>query len=152
MHRDRNILPLERLNSLPMCVVQRTSAQSITASTVTPVEYTNDIFDPWDMHSTSSNTSRVNIVIPGWYEVILSCEWASNSVGYRSPGVRDTGSFVFARNRVPSILQSESSIAAIPWQFSVGDYVEAIVFHTSTTDPLDLNISRMSVRMVYPST
>ncbi len=54
-----------------------------TSGGATPILFDTDIFDRWGMHSTSSQTDRLVVQVPGIYYVQANVEWAANTVGAR---------------------------------------------------------------------
>ena len=67
----------------PACMVQQNTAQAaIPASTYTPITFDAESYDPYNLHSTSTNTSRVNIgLVLGWWQVSGCVSWATNATG-----------------------------------------------------------------------
>jgi hypothetical protein len=51
----------------PVCSIYQTVSQTVNANTWTDITCTGEEWDPMGMHSTSSNTARVTIQIPGPY-------------------------------------------------------------------------------------
>jgi hypothetical protein len=51
----------------PICSLYQTVSQTVNAGTWADITFTSEEFDPFNLHSTSSNTARVTIQIPGMY-------------------------------------------------------------------------------------
>lgn len=82
----------------PMCVVSRTTAQTVTDTSEDPIEWDEKILDPMNMNWDSMNPERVYIREAGLYELKANAAWerddaASDTVGvtiYRTSGVTTT--------------------------------------------------------------
>lgn len=67
----------------PQCAVNMASAQTLTTSVWTALNFDTETVDTTGMHSTSSNTDRITAVYPGWYQFSGSYGPASNATGIR---------------------------------------------------------------------
>lgn len=61
--------PLNFLLSPPLCVLRQTTTQSIPTGAFTSLLFQTEDADTDNMHSTSTNTSRLTAVTAGWYQL-----------------------------------------------------------------------------------
>ena len=117
----------------PYCRVSNNATQSIPDTTKTAILFNTEDFDPFNMHSTISNTSRITVAEDGIYLIGGVCNFASNGVGYRSLAFDVNGALEAA------VQQEENPGAAVVTflegsylvELSSGDYVEMMVQQTS---------------------
>lgn len=69
--------------SPPMAKVRNSGAFSIPNGVFTAMTWDTEDVDSDNMHSTSTNTSRLVAVTPGWYLVTANVEMAANATGAR---------------------------------------------------------------------
>ncbi len=115
--------------------LHKTSTQSINNSTDTALTWGSEDADPWALHSTSSNTSRLTVTAPlaGVFSVRAVIEFASNATGFRRVDLRKNGSSTplcitsaGAVNGASTVVQAESMV-----QMVSGDYLEVFVQQSS---------------------
>jgi hypothetical protein len=109
-----------------------------TSGTAALMLWDSEQWDTDSMHSTSTNTSRLNVVTSGLYDVKASVFWAANATGFReleirknSAGAVGSGTGIF-KFRVPATAtlggwvggSGEVSLVA-------GDYLECFALQTS---------------------
>ncbi len=119
--------------------VKSSGQQAITDSTNTAVTFDQEEWDTDNMHSTSSNTSR--LVVPsgqgGHYLVMGQVAFDNNAVGHRNLKIRVNGSSStwLAKSNQTMLGSTDcqwlqvSKVIAL----SAGDYVELIAYQTSGT-------------------
>lgn len=70
------------------CIVNNSTSQSYSTGVTTNVTFDTELYDPSNMHSTSSNTERINILASGIYDIrcnlILPCPSGASSYAYLS--------------------------------------------------------------------
>lgn len=116
----------------PMCRVYANASQTIGNGADTAVTWDQEHVDTDGMHSTSVNTSRITMATAGVYLVTAAVAWDINGTGYRYLNIRHNGSQKIGMTDAPAaagdyILQTASAI----YSFSVGEYVEAVVYQNS---------------------
>lgn len=120
-------------------VKQAGAAQTIAnGSTGVAITWDTDLYDPLNMHNTSTNTDRITIPTGygGTYQVCISYGFASNAVGRRGLYVglnsstsiwAQSGAQVLPAYSGASMRLSTSTICTL----AAGDYVRAICFQES---------------------
>lgn len=106
--------------------------------TGTVIPFTNEEYDDDNMHSGSSSQLFCNTA--GYYGIVGNVEWQANSSGERRLFIRLNGNnstIVGASvnnngGAAVSLIQNVTSV----WYLNVGDYVELLAAHNSTTTPL----------------
>lgn len=89
-------LTATRLNQVlqARCHAYQIVAQTLTTGVAAAITFTAEAYDPFEFHSTSSNTSRITPNIAGTYRVIGQAAFAGNTTGDRTAHVRKNGSGV----------------------------------------------------------
>jgi len=118
-----------------ICQVRQTSAQSLSNNTNTALLFDTEDVDSTGMHSTSSNTSRITAVYPGWYQFSGGYSAAANATGVR------VSSFQVNSTVVNGSGSDQTSVAAgttvrMPTRtilifLNVGDFCELAALQTS---------------------
>lgn len=112
----------------PGVSLQHSATQAIANNTNTVLAFNTEIFDTDSMHSTVTNTSRITIVTPGTYLIVVEVSWASNSTGYRQIFLKYNGSSGIAENTVQAVNGAATTqTLAIVEALVAADYVEAFV-------------------------
>lgn len=127
----------------PYCLLWNSTALSVVSgnnSTVVPFDTT--IMDSDNMHSISTNTSRITINTAGVYVFTGIVDWAANATGERECHIRKLGSnsnFV-GQNcwQAASANDTRITTPTPPLPCAVGDWFEVYVFQTSG---VNLNIN-----------
>lgn len=109
-----------------------TLTSSVAIATVNNTEkilnWDTEEYDPDGLHSTSTNTSRINIDTSGTYCVTGVLAFAANSSGYRISGVKINGSTYKGEHRESPIASSGiSTTIGLPGKtflLAAGDYLE----------------------------
>ncbi len=121
----------------PVCQVFASVAQSIPDSTPTGILYDSENLDPYGMHSTTSNTSRIIPTAPGWYEVSGGAVYAPNASGSRKCQPYQNGLPInYASGQVPaSPGGSDGTAVACPtvtlFFNGTTDYVQLVAYQDS---------------------
>lgn len=115
------------------CQVYRNSVQSIPNNTLTAITFDTEVRDPFNMHSLSSNTSRITAPAPGWYSCVSTVRWASNASGYREAYLRTNGNAYQIANTAPGAASANYPVLIVsgPLWLDKDDYVELVVNQTS---------------------
>jgi len=58
-------------------------AVTIVNNTETAVEFDQDVYDPDDLHSTTTNTDRITVKVAGVYICSAYASWQANNAGHR---------------------------------------------------------------------
>lgn len=115
------------------CRVYRVLVQSIPDSTWTAVAFTHELYDTDTIHSTSSNTSRLNCNTAGVYTISGHIEFEEDdpTVGIRAVSIKFNGTTYIARvSREPDHKYPSFSITTL-YTLAVADYVELFVYQSS---------------------
>lgn len=115
----------------PMAKVTKSVDQSIPNNTLTMVTWDEEKYDTDDMHSTSTNNTRITFNTSGIYSGTIQAEWGINSGGFRFLEVKKNGGGpAVARSRYSADNASERT-ASFTEYFEVDDYIELEVFQDS---------------------
>lgn len=122
------------LTAVPFCVLTNTAAQSIANNSPTAITFDTEVIDQDGMHSTTTATSRLTAVTPGWYMMSGNVPFngaaaGSRWVAFQINGV-PTSRAGFAA--VPNAGTDKASPSTtVPVFLNVGDYVEMVCLHNS---------------------
>lgn len=118
--------PLSFLLAPPICQVRQTSGQTLTTSTDTAITFDTEDVDSTGMHSTSSNTSRLTAVYPGWYSAGGGISFAANATGRRGCSWRVNAALLNGSTVAYQAPSSTFAGAARAMRvfLNVGDYLE----------------------------
>lgn len=114
-----------------MASVQRTTAQSISNTTVTLALYTSDIFDNAALHSTSTNTGRIYAKRAGIYQGNLLMRWGTSGSGIRFGEIRDNSATIRAKYRVTTAGDGDEGSPTGLISMSATDYIYANAYQSS---------------------
>lgn len=126
-------------NGVPRFKAWASTSQSIaTGTTDTPITLDTEDYDSDNGHSTVTNTSRYTVQVAGTYRIIAVGGFTSNSVGNRKLGINVNGANTRGSSTQQAAPASNSWIGsvAVELALNVGDYIEMVMWHTSTTTPL----------------
>ena len=127
------------LYSPASCALDHTGNQTISNGTWTSVTFTApDLFDTDNMHSTSSNTSRITINTAGIYLLTANIEWTSQATGFRASRIYVDGSTIISSDQRTTV-SGDSTISALSgiYRFTAGQYVE-LQGYQNTGAPLNI--------------
>ena len=145
---DRSLGTAEFANSIPVAKVYRNANQSIPNSAYVPLAFGQERYDTDNMHSTSTNNSRIQAPVEGIYQLSASVQWSANSTGTRNlflvkngstPHDCNTETCLIIDDQRPGeiskpIFQHVSTVARL----DKGDYVEAVVYQSITSGNLNV--------------
>lgn len=116
------------------CRVYNDAIIVIADVTVTALTFNQERFDPFAMHSTSANTSRITIPISGRYAFGGHVRWDTNTTGIRLLFIRVNGATVIASNVLSAgsggVFGTDDSITTM-YEMAKDDYVELCVYQNS---------------------
>lgn len=137
------------LAPVPACRVYRDSAQTISASTSTALEYNQEYVDGWGMHDTSSNSWRLVAPIAGWYMVGAVTGLAASTTGsFRQLYLQKNLDSGFAGRKwaesssPPGSAPTRLSVSTVV-QLAVGDWMSVVVYHNATGSLLTENLTHV---------
>lgn len=127
----------------PITWVLQSGSQTVSHNTWTPITFAGEPIDRASMHSTSSNTSRINIGLSlGLYLVIGRIAWAGDSTGLRYSSLRVNGTEIDGTQSISP--PGSSFVSVTTWGVataaSSGDYLELYGLQTSGGN-LDTSVS-----------
>lgn len=131
----------------PRCRVYKSAAQSIADNTVTAITFDTEQYDNDGMHSTSTNTSRITPVRPGYYTFFATVVWAhSAQTGaaalYRQSFFRLNGATQLTNTIISNVTTSgvvTTELTELDLQLNgTTDYVELMV-KQNTSAALNVN-------------
>jgi hypothetical protein len=119
--------------SVPAARAYNTSAQSIPNSTDTALTFNTDRYDTDNIHSTTTNTSRLTAQTAGIYAVTGEVIFAGNSSGtFRDLYVRLNGTTtVVQQNTKPDAAYNTRATITTMYYLNAGDYVELMTYQDS---------------------
>lgn len=120
------------------CAAYHNTAQALAVSgTIYAIALNSEHWDHVpsgvsEMHSNSTNNSRITCRVAGWYLITFGLNFESNNSGYRMAGIRLNGSTLIETQRVPAV-QGSSTLVNVStlYYLSVGDYVDGVGQQTS---------------------
>ncbi len=114
------------------CQLYKTGDEIITTGTDTVFDW-QELNDPTEMHSVSSNQERIVIATAGIYLVTTSLRWISNSTGVRRLRIKLNGSVNLCGSYIPAEGNSRQSCGIIV-KLVATDYLTIEVYHTKGSD------------------
>lgn len=117
---------------VPAAGVYKAAGQAIANATLTVLTFDSERYDNSEIHSTSSNTSRLTAPKAGVYMLDARMLWPSNATGVRFMTIRLNGSETkrIAAERRAAIENTETTISAV-FFLNAGDYIEILGYQTS---------------------
>jgi hypothetical protein len=133
--QQHDINGLHLLNwTLPCVFVKSSVNQSIANGVNTTLSFDLEDYDTDNLHSTTTNNSRITISRAGLWLFFATVVFASNSTGFRTVylGINGGGSIGVTRVTVNAVSGIETYVCAAGMKnLSVNDYVEVIVSQNS---------------------
>lgn len=130
------------------CIVSRAAAQTIAHNTVTAIEFPTEEQDTEDLHSTTVNTSRITIKVPGVYLVTGGLRIAANATGRRILRVLLNGETVAPAHEHPASNEiNRISVIVVAVCATAGDYLE-MAFQQTSGGNLDIDIARFAATRI----
>ena len=117
---------------VPGCSIYETAAQALpTNGAETAVTFSFEYFDHGELHSTTTNTSRITFVVPGVYFFLGRFFWDANATGtFREARILLNGNnAIDDQALVPSSVFSLSQQTSALYRVSAGDYAELTAQH-----------------------
>ena len=128
--RDGSVGTAKFSSTIPAALVSGTSTLSVPDSTETVLDFPAELYDTANLHSTSTNTSRLTAPVAGIYRISAIVKWSPPSGGgNRFLEIR--------RNGVPDEADETPGAAVDTHQLSIerklaaGDYMDVAVFQNS---------------------
>jgi len=126
---------INAIKAPPICVVYQTSTtQSIANGVNTAITFEFEISDVFNMHSTSTNVSRITCVLAGWHRLGGAIRWVGNATGRRAAqwyvnGVATEPTGI----TIPAVSTGSVAVSAPDYlvKLAVGDYVELMGYQDS---------------------
>lgn len=119
---------------MPRCKLGRTAVQSIAATTITKMLWTNETYDTDNLHSTSTNTSRITLSHSGIWTFSYVIGMAAAALGHRECWlIKNNTGDRHADNR----MQQSSDFrfnGSVDIACAAGDYVELEVYSNQAID------------------
>ena len=127
----------------------KTTAQSLTANTVTAITFTDgEVFDTDTYHDTATNPSRFTVPSTGKYQVIGYVLYATASTGDRLVGFRVNGlGNENQDSRLPSADRQTAITLSDVLSLTAGDYVE-LTARQRTSGALNVDAASFSIQKV----
>lgn len=142
------LVPVAQLPLTPIVEMATTAAQSITASTMTKAAVTalNASNHPGSNLAADAANNRVNVLVAGWYLVVVAATWAVNAGASRLLVVYMNGTAAgeYSRLPLPGGFLSERVTTSAVIRIPAGNSVEARVYQ-DTGSPLNLNQGILTV-------
>lgn len=116
-------------NGVPRFRGFQASAQSIANNTWTNLTIDSEVYDSDNGHSTTTNTSRYTVQVPGTYLVIGSVGYVANASANRAIRIAVTGSAVagsFVKTSPADTSGSTGLVTACHVVCVAGDYIEVM--------------------------
>lgn len=143
---------MDAITKYPACKIYHNANQSIANSVATGLQFNSEVFKTDNMHSTSSDISRITINTAGVYQIIANVGFDANSTGYRIVQFRANGATL-----IPGVIANAISspgigtnIAAVTlYKFNAGDFFEVFVQQNSGSDlnVISANTYAMAVKV-----
>ena len=134
--RDPNVFWLSRPRV--SCYQGATATTCTTSGTAYVMNWDSEDFDTDSMHSTSTNTSRINITTAGLYLITVSVYFAASATGIRTIDIRknaagsSSGGTQITQFRAESTATSSGQVnGAYLYPLTGGDYFECFATQTS---------------------
>lgn len=123
---------VQDVGNRPSCRVYNNAAISINNTTLTALTFNSERYDdPINaMHSVSSNTGRITVVVPGVYTIGASIAWDSNATGDRLIGIQLNGSTILDQRRQATTTTSEQGVNT-QYRLVATDFLEVVVRQSS---------------------
>jgi hypothetical protein len=117
---------------LPSASAYHSTTQSLTSGSATALNMNSERYDTDEGHSTSTDTSRYTVSVPGVYQLGAAVEFAANATGDRRLALRLNGSTIIAEQATRATASGVTRVAvARTWRLADGDYVEAVATQDS---------------------
>lgn len=120
------------LYSPPSARVYNNAAIEVPNNDTKELPFNQERKDTDNIHSTSSNPTRLTCKTPGNYSVYGNVRFASNATGSRIVAIRKNGTDVYASARIPAVNGGTTNIPIYTEiDLEAGDYVELTAWQNS---------------------
>lgn len=115
--------------------VYRSTDQTLTTATLTPIAFDSERFDTDSIHDNSTNNSRLTCKTAGVYVISGTVRFATNATGNRRLLIRLNGTTYIAEHTQAAVsgLQTTITIATV-YLLAANDYVELVALQSSGGD------------------
>lgn len=121
----------------PACSVRQATTQNLTSASLTAITFDVNDNDPWSMHSTSVNNTRITPPVSGRYRLTGGVGYAVNATGGRQAMFRLNGSAILTPSQA-AVGNAGGSFNSSPPAITVeqvfngtSDYVELLADQNS---------------------
>ena len=134
---ELNVVLRDNMNFLhaakAVSVYRATPAQSISNNTSTAIVFNTETYDPWALHSTSTNPSRITIpdTLEGIWRFTGTVQFAANATGNRELYLAKNGTDIAKRARAALASGACTLDITTLTIMSENDYVELKVLQAS---------------------
>ena len=127
------------------CIVEIKSAQTIAHDTETIILYETEIRDLDDLHSTTLNTGRITVKVPGVYLVTVGCRAAAQAGGTMAViRIRLNGTTIRPAHHHPAQnYPSQIGTTVVVVATVAGDYFDSTFYQNSGGD-LNIDLGRFA--------
>lgn len=116
----------------PAARAYNSAALSISNNAETALTFDSERFDTSNLHSVSTNTSRMTAPVNGIYVITANVSWAANATGIRRVFLRWNASSNIAYSQVSATSASVTAQnVATVYSLAASEYVEVFVLQTS---------------------
>ncbi len=119
--------------------------QSIPDATGTEFLWPNEVYDPRDLHSLTTNTNRVTVKLDGMYLVTSAFRWDTNSTGTRQHAITKNGT-VQKWVTMPANIDNRNEISQF-LRMRDGDYISLRLYQDSGA-ARDVGFSQTNLQVV----
>lgn len=112
------------------CRVYHDANQSINNATPTTLAFNSERYDPYGMHDTASNNSRITVPIKGIYLIGTTVSFASMT-GIVQCQIQHGGATLIAINKLYISASVPHCNVNTVYEMGAGEYVEVIVVQSS---------------------
>lgn len=120
--------------TVPTCLAYNSANQTITTTTETLLTWDSETIDTDNMHSTSSNTSRITTNTAGKYLFSFRVSFAGNATGRRYAYIRKNGSTALLGSicEIPASANNRLTLfLSILVDCATTDYFEVLTYQNS---------------------
>lgn len=123
----------EVADSLVGARVGATAVQTLGTGANTPIVFDLEVFDPFGLHSNTTNNTRITVQEPGWYQIGGFVTFAANATGIRQISVVKNGTTALAEISTTALGGGNVAKLAIDAAeyLAAGDYVELNAYQDS---------------------
>jgi hypothetical protein len=139
----------ELSHAIPAASVTNSANQSITGGAAFPtLSFDTERYDTANLHSNTTNNSRLTAPVDGIYDVAARINWAAAASGIRTLGIRKNGAVSLTSQVVPgsaSVTLNLETTAQVRLQ--AGEFVTVVAFQDGATN---LNVTKTNPDQISP--